>query len=610
MNTEYDQMPQPPQSAKRFSRAAFFRRRPVVLLLLSCLPWLAMALIALFGVKRDIPLPDVPAKFDANRAAQTTREFVTQFPMRLFGSLESRQSTGYLTDKLTAMGYKVEYEHFDGRIGKSKQAGRNVLAFKQGETDEILAITAYYDTARPTVQGAAKNGAAVGVLIELAELFSRESTHRSLLFALTDGGEWGATGARDIIYSDSRKDRIVAALSLDYVVPDNPAGFRLDETGQSVGFTPVWLRQTARSAAAATGLPVAAPSGIREFLERTFYISRSEQGPFLQNGIPAVNLGSFSADENRENEIIYSSEDTEENLQISGIEKYGIAAEWITRALDGLPQIPPDAVDGFRTQITKSPNHQINNGFRIGSRFVNLSIIAVLNIFLFLPLCRVLPSGGFQKSLNRTQIGREILAFSITLIPFLALYFGIRLAHMLRQFPLYDLYPAVAKDPVMLNPSWKALFYAVGAAVFIAVAAWVIGRYMLKEWTKPDFTNSRIALIGLLFIIAAIALCYNTFWAVVFLAAPAWLWPTIENSPGYGKKILNIVLIAAAGIPGCLALVWLATQLGFGWNFFWYQTLALTTGLFSPYAYFMSSAAIAVGLRLIAVASLKTDESA
>ena len=44
-----------------------------------------------------------------------------------------------------------------------------------------------------------------------------------------------------------------------------------------------------------------------------------------------------------------------------------------------------------------------------------------------------------------------------------------------------------------------------------------------------------------------------------------------------------------------------AARLGFGWNFFWYQALTLTTGLFSPAAYFMGTAAMAVGIRFIVV---------
>ena len=45
--------------------------------------------------------------FDAARAYAATDEFVSQFPRRVLGSLESRQSTGYLHDCLQKMGYTI-----------------------------------------------------------------------------------------------------------------------------------------------------------------------------------------------------------------------------------------------------------------------------------------------------------------------------------------------------------------------------------------------------------------------------------------------------------------------------------------------------------------------
>jgi hypothetical protein len=215
---------------------------------------------------------------------------------------------------------------------------------------------------------------------------------------------------------------------------------------------------------------------------------------------------------------------------------------------------------------------------------------------------------------NPAQSGRELLAFFATWIPFLILFAGIRLAYAARQFPFYDLYPAIAKDTVMQNPPWKIFVFIAAGVVFSAIAIRVIAGYFLREWTKPDYRNSCAVLWSVLFVAISLAACYNKFWGVVFLAAPGLLWSrppqTVQaDKPGIssGKRILDIAYILAAAVPACIAFWRLAARLGFGWNFFWYQTLALTTGLFSPTTYFIGTAVTAVGIRLIAISGARNQ---
>jgi len=547
---------------------------------------LDLLLSIIFAQPSQVVIDKTRPRFSAARALDTTREFVTQFPKRLFGSIESRQATSYLTDKLREMGYEVEYLHYDGRIGGGRQAGRNVLAYKQGETDEIIAVTAHIDTARPTVQGAAKNGAAIGVLMELAELFSNENTRRSLLFAFTDGGVWGATGAKDLSLNYEKKDRIAAALTLDGAAPGDLAGFRLDTVGQLSGLTPPGLIKVVEDIVKEQTEFIPVKSAITKLLEKAFMISLSEQGPLLKAGIPAINLGSFSADRKREKSILHSSEDTIKNLKIETIDKYGRAAEQIVRTFAESPEIP------------RSPVRP-----RMESRAIRI-ICPIVIVLMAMRLFHQI------KTFNLTKTGRrEFAAFLAAWIPFLVLFAGIRLAYAARQFPFYDLYPAVANDPVMQNPPWKVFVIIAAAVLFTAIAVWLIARYFLREWSKPDYRNSCAALYCILIVIVILSLFYNLFWGIVFFIAPFVLWPMPQNwklpQSDIGRRLFSIAYIAAAAVPACLATLRLAAHLGFSWNFFWYQTLALTTGLFSPIAYFMAAAMIAVGIRFT-VATLGT----
>jgi hypothetical protein len=551
------------------------------------LAWLAGSL--LFSAREHALILSLePLAFDATRARQTAAEFVTENPGRVLGSLESRQSTAYLYEKLTESGYEIEYTHFDARIGGRSQAGRNVLAFRQGESSEILAVTAHYDTAETTHQGAMKNGAAVGVLLELARVFRATPTQRSLLFIFTDGGEWGSLGARDMAAGESHQYDIAAVLSLEGVGIGDLAAFRLEKTGQLEGFTPPWLRQLALRAAETQNLPVQAPSGFKEHLERTWSISRGDQGPFLAAGIPAITLGSVSSDRAREKAIFHSPEDTIENITVDSMEMFGFAAERIIRSLDTLPSIPRESA----------------NAFRIGdSRFTAPATMQALHILSFLPLpvffILLLLRHGTQVHFD--QIGRELLLCSLTFLPLLTAYFCLQISIAMRLFPLYTLYPPIANHPAIENPSWGIVWAIVGTALFVAVICWLIGRFGLKSWPTPCYDSSKLVLLGLMLIMVFFAIRHNSYWAMTFLLLPAWMWTVVGSAQTPGRRSINRILILAAAAPGLIGLSWFASSLGLQLNYVWYHILALTTGLFSTTGYFIGAAAVAIGIRWIAI---------
>ena len=82
-------------------------------------------------------LPQLPFSFDASRAYDLTREFITRYPRRVLGSFEARNSTGFLQRQLASLGYQISYLQFDATIESRRQVGRDVLAFKVGQSPEI-----------------------------------------------------------------------------------------------------------------------------------------------------------------------------------------------------------------------------------------------------------------------------------------------------------------------------------------------------------------------------------------------------------------------------------------------------------------------------------------
>ncbi len=556
----------------------------IVFVLLACL------IFPLLLSRREPLLPQTqsPLSFNAELAYRAAQEFVTQFPHRAIGSFESRQSTGYLHDYLVKLGYTIDYSHFDARIVKRLQVGRNVLAYKQGRSSETLALIAHFDTAGTTVQGAMKNGAAVGVLLELARVFAESPTRRSFLFIFSDGEEYGMLGARDLASNYPGRNRIVAVLSLDHVSIGDLAGFCLEETGQMKGFTPPWLRQLAAQSARMQGLPVHSPAGFREHLERAVLISWADQGPFLSAGIPAINLGSESTDRNRERAVYHSPQDIIGNLKVASIEKYGLTAERIARTLDELRYIPRESSGAFRLW---------------DALFVKPGAISALHLIVFLPLPLIFyfHLKNYCGQMRWIFFGREILAFAGTILPFWAIYPSIRLVRALRLLPLYGIYPATPKDPILLNPKWGLLGGIFAAALVIAIVFFVIVKFSSRSLPKAQFHISKLVLLGFLLITIVLALRHNAYWASTFLVLSAWIWALVGPGQTLGSRIRNDIWLLAAGIPYCAALWLYAFRLDLSWNFIWYQVLALSTGMFSAAGYFLATAAIAIGIRFLAI---------
>ncbi len=541
-----------------------------------------------------LPVSNAPLSFNAPEAYRFIQEFVTQYPRRNLGSFESRESTGYIHSHLENLGYSINYSHFDTRIAGRIQVGRNVLAYKQGQRPEILALVAHLDTAGSTVQGAMDNGSGVGVLLELARVFATVPTNRSLLVIFSDGEEWGMLGAKDLAESFPERKRISAVLSLDYVAAGDLGGFCLDETGQFEGFTPPWLRQLVRRAAEIQNLPVLGPSGFSEYIERTLFISWADQGPFLNAHIPAINLGSESRNRFGEKEIYHSALDTIENLKLSSVEQYGRAAERIVRTLDELPSIPQESVKPLRLR---------------DALFLRPGAISALQIISFLPLAVTFwfYLTGYRKKLTAIAVGRELFSFLGTVLPLWIICFLVQLARVLHRLPVYSLYPATVNDPVLESPSWGVLACILGIAFFAALVFCIISIYSCRTLPKPNFNVSKLVLLALLLTGVGFALEYNSYWATVFLAFPAWIWALAGSKRTTGGRLVNRILIFSAGIPYYAALVVFALRLHMSWNFVWYQVLALSNGLFTKTAYCLATAIIAIGIRFLAIQSHTTE---
>ncbi len=536
-------------------------------------------------------LPQYPLQFDAARVFEMTRAFVTRYPRRVIGSFEARGSTGFLKEHLEPLGYRIDYMNFDATIaGLRHPVGRNVLAYRPGQIPEIIAVLAHYDTARTTNQGAMDDGSGVGVLLELARVIASAPTHRSFLFVATDGEEWGMLGARDLARNYAERSRIVAALSLDFVAIGKLSEITLDTVGQLGGYTPPWLRQISRLAVQPQTLPVSEPFGPMEHLERALLISGTDQGPLLEAGIPAINLGSVSSDRAREFAVYHSAQDTIENLEVASFDSYGRIAETIVRTLDGIRVIPKESMGSLRLK---------------DMIFLSPRAMSILHYVTFVPLvavCFFLLYNN-RKYLSAQRALRELLAIMGTILPFLAVYYCIVLLRLVRVIPAYSLYPATLKDPVLEHPTWGVLGGLAASALVVGAVCFLLVWLGCRKIARPDFHVSKTILLIVLVGTVFAALLHNAYWAVTFLVLPAWVWMLVGFSAGAGGRTANRICIVAAGLPFYAVEMLYAGRLGLGWKLIWYEILALSTGMFTFSGFLLASSSIALGLRFFVIQS-------
>jgi hypothetical protein len=537
-------------------------------------------------------LPQFTSQFDAAQALETAQQFNAKYPSRTLGSVESRQSSGFVIQRLEGLGYKVNFTHFDAKIAGRTQVGRNIFAFKQGAVEETLAVIAHYDTLANTAQGTIDSGAGIGVLMELARVFSSATRHRSLLIIASDGQEWGMLGARDVVQSYPQRGRLVAVLSLEGVSAGEISGFSLDTAGQIGGSTPAWLRRMAFDVAAQQGLPVVSPSGMRELLDKALVLSSADEGPFLNAGIPAINLSAKSPELTPQVTGDLSTQISGEELRAAGIQKYGIAAEHILQALDGLSEFPRESMRSFCVW---------------DSRYLSPSAISILLWLSFFPILATLcfHLRNNYRYLAPKRILRELIGFLLTVLPFLALYYTIILFRLVRLIRIYSFYPPNPSGAVLSNLAWILLCTLFIVGLIVSGICYALFRFTAVKLAQPDFYVSKTILLVVFVCVLAGALFYNPYWAVLFLLLPAWLWSLVGMGKGYGGSTANALWIIAAGVPYYAVLAFYSSSLKLGGKAIWYNVLCLSTGMFTLDGFLLSAATIAIGIRLLTTQSIR-----
>lgn len=533
-----------------------------------------------------IATPDVELDFDPDSAYELTKELVAAHPERAMGTENAQNAADWIADKMKQLKLQTEIQEFSAWIHGVPTRGRNVIGIDAGSQDRAIILLAHYDIPFHVREGAMDDASGVGVLLELARVFSRKNQEKTLVFVASDGEEWGMLGARHFLDSYQTPNRIFSAISLDYVRVEDPEKIYLRGEGQFRGYAPQWLWVLSADCVRKAGGTPMPPHPLMHYVNRAVDICSTDQGLFVSAGIPAINLGGNKSDSPLARKIYHTQMDTSENLSPELFSVYGKVAELLVQSLDALNYQPK--IEGYYLPLQ-------------GKSYLGRYFLLALQMFIFFPLFlatlfqyyNIRPRNDFVIA-----VLLEALNFGLFLLPWLLSVVVLHLLVRMNYIPRFELYPATPLDPFLYNPLWLPI--AITAAVFIV--SWVsvaLVRQFVPIFKRPDFSVTKAVGLDVLLTASAFAFILNGFAATFFLAPAALSWIWVERGRNAFRFSLNPLLIMAGTIPFILLLISFSSSLHLGWFVLWYIFLGIAYNFFSPAAVFIAIAVGTVGGRLL-----------
>ncbi|MDX6513806.1 MAG: glutaminyl-peptide cyclotransferase, partial [Gaiellaceae bacterium] len=264
--------------------------------------WLLVALpllVAAFSVTRPQPLqkPVLAPDFDAGAAKALGLDLSQKYPDRRPGSAGALGAAQWFRDQITQYGLVTATQPFTADVpGEGRLAFQNLVVVVGGRSPQRIVIMAHRDDLG-IGPGANDNASGTAALIELARPYTTvaspgtkpvEPAH-TLVFLSTDGGAFGAQGARAFLRSSVYAEDVVAVINLDSIAGRDRA--RLVIAGDEPRSpAPALVVTAAARIVDQSGVQARRPSALRQLVDLGFPFSLYEQAPFVARGIPAVTL--------------------------------------------------------------------------------------------------------------------------------------------------------------------------------------------------------------------------------------------------------------------------------------------------------------------------------
>ena len=253
---------------------------------------LALVVVAFSLQARPSPLATTlaPDAFDGARAfgqAEGLTGLAARFGARRPGGAGDEALAGHLAGQFAAAGFDVRRELYEDETVDGPRELQTVIAERAGTSDERVVVVAHRDAAG---RGGAAELSGTAALLELARVFGApRRTARTRTLVSTSGGSGGAAGARRL--AEQLDGPINGVLVLGDLASAQARGAQVVPWSNDLGAASLRLRRTVQEAVATeTGREPGTPRGLSQLGRFAFPITLGEQGPMLEDGLPAVLL--------------------------------------------------------------------------------------------------------------------------------------------------------------------------------------------------------------------------------------------------------------------------------------------------------------------------------
>lgn len=221
------------------------------------------------------------------------KQLQSNYPYRQVNSSNGMLSGAeeWLKAQIATMGYEYMAQPFTmtSADGVTPCYGENLIFSKQGASDRVIVVGAHYDCVEQTF-GTDDNASGVGVLLELASIYSTKESPYTIRFILFSAEEPGCLGSQYYVdnLSQEERDRIACMINIDTIAAgDNMYlyGGTVDDSGSIVQD---WAVYQAQSAADLLGIDMSFHPDVSDSFPTPTKATASDQMPFANVGIPYI----------------------------------------------------------------------------------------------------------------------------------------------------------------------------------------------------------------------------------------------------------------------------------------------------------------------------------
>jgi len=240
-----------------------------------------------------VSLPQTVHAEYGDNAYAFMKQLQSNYPYRQVNSSNGMLSGAeeWLKAQIATMGYEYMAQPFTmtSADGVTPCYGENLIFSKQGASDRVIVVGAHYDCVEQTF-GTDDNASGVGVLLELASIYSTKESPYTIRFILFSAEEPGCLGSQYYVdnLSQEERDRIACMINIDSIAAGDNMYLYGGTVADSGSIVQDWAVYQAQSAADLLGIDMSFHPDVNDSFPTPTKATASDQMPFANVGIPYI----------------------------------------------------------------------------------------------------------------------------------------------------------------------------------------------------------------------------------------------------------------------------------------------------------------------------------